>query len=926
MAWGQIDQDSSPQAAQGREGGEEEIIVTGSRIPSPNATRSTPVMVVSGENLEQRGEVNLADAIKTIPAVGATALAPSAQPRDTLNLGLFAVDLRALGATRTLVLVNGRRHVAGLPGTSIVDINTLPVDLIDRIEVTTGGASAVYGSDALAGVVNVIMKDNFDGLQLRSQYGISSRGDGSVFKASLLGGANFADGRGNATLFASYDRNDQIRAKAREFSREPLLLTNFLRPDLALRGPAALNARSTIPGVFGLNANTAQAATIVATVLPDGTVTTPSGPRDALDPQSYVLLLNPNERFLLGGNFQFELSDGIDLFVETAFSRADVLQRFEPTFIRSGTLNLGGTRPGNTPIRIPVTNPFIPAAIRALIPANRTDIAIGRVFPEFGPRETDHSRNLYRIVGGLRGELPILGSDWNWEAYYQFGRTNQHQHFRNGINTLNFFEGLRVEPDGAGGFRCASPAARTAGCVPLNLFTGRALTQAEQNFLRADATIDAENTQQVAAATIGGNLFELPAGPVGLAVGVEWRREESSYRPSDLLQNGQISLQFVGPTKGEFTVKEAFAEVRVPLLSDIPVIDYLELEGAFRIANYSTSGTSEAWKIGGTYRPIRDLRLRSVLARAVRAPQIAELFAGAQSSILNIADPCAGGGTTPARRTNCLTFPGVTANFNPGPFNPVLVTFGGNPALEPETAKTWTVGGVLQPRFLSNLALSVDYFRIKIDNGIGSLPAQLTINLCADTGAAGFCSFATRDPLSGILTNFSAAAINVSEELMRGVDVQLDYSTALGSLGGRLNVGLDYSHLIEYKTTSFPGATPVENVRSIPYPQDRGNLRLSYENSGFNLATNVRYIGKVLFVNSEKFEQNDIKPRVYTDVQLRYTFNEQHSLYVGANNVFDRDPPLVPVNYFGASSGPNTAASVYDIVGRFFYAGFSAKF
>ncbi len=910
---------------------EDEIIVTGSRIASPNTTGSTPVQQVTAEQLEQRGTVNLADAIRTLPAAGSTALAPAAAPRDSINSGLFAVDLRTLGLTRTLVLVNGRRHVAGLPGTPIVDLNTLPVDLIQRIEVTTGGASAVYGSDAVAGVVNVILKEDFEGLQLRSQYGISSRGDGRQFKVSLLGGINIGD-RGNATLFASYDKTGHIDFKDREISRDAVFLPNSRQPDVVLRGRDAFNsilsiALNTPQGVFVPTANAVGAVPVTSrrTVLPNGTVTTPDAARDGLDPNAYIFLSNPNERFLIGGNFRFGFTDNISLFLDTTYSRAEVLQQFEPTFVRTGVLNIGGSSSTAIPLTIPSNNPFIPAAIRSLIPAGRAAFGFGRHFPELGPRQTDHVRNLFRIIGGFEGELPLFGSNWQWEAYYQYGRTEQHQLFRNGVNTLNLFQALRVEPDGAGGFRCVDVAARAQGCIPVNLFTGQPLTQAERNFIGASATIDAYNTQQVAAASISGSVVELPAGPLGLALGVEWRKEESHYRPSELLEKGLTTLQFVGRTDGEFDVKEAFIEARVPLLSDLPAIDYLEVEGAFRYADYSTSGGVEAWKLGANYRPIRDLRLRTVLSRAVRAPSISELFQGAVVSLGSVADPCARGGATPARRTNCLTFPGVTPNFNPPALTPVLLTIAGNPNLEAETARTWTVGGVFTPSFIRGLTLSVDYFRIVIENGINGLGAQLTAEQCADSGSPDLCSLIRRDPQTGFITDFLSLPINVAREKMRGLDVELGYNTSLGSLGGRLAATLNYSRLFEYSITA-PGVPASPGVGFPFRPKNRGNFRLSYDNDGFNVATNIRYIGKAFRIVGEEFEGNAVSPQIYTDVQLRYTFDKRHSLYIGANNVFDNDPPLFPAPYVGAANGHGTAANTYDTIGRFFYAGVSTKF
>ncbi|KQX25981.1 MULTISPECIES: TonB-dependent receptor plug domain-containing protein [unclassified Sphingomonas] len=912
------------------DGAASDIVVTGSRIRRANEVQSTPVATLGAAELASRGTVNVVEALSALPAVGANSLSPSGAPRNTLLAGLYTVDLRALGSSRTLVLVDGKRYVSGLQGSSAVDISTIPTDLIDRVEVTTGGASAVYGSDAIAGVVNFVLKKKVDGLQLRAQSGISSRGDAGQYKLGLIGGGSFADDRGGFVFYANYDRTRPVFAANRSISSDGVAVADPTRPDLALFGPASYTSLRTTQGVFGLNGATVTGATIRRTVLPDGTIATPLGSRDGDNPNEYNIIYSPSERYMFGARLNYELGSDINLTIDGSYAHNDTLQRFEPTFLNSGSSNIGGpTGLSNT---IPVSNPFVPAALRALIPAGRTDISFARDFTEFGPRDLDYTRQLYRFVAGLDGKFEVMGRNWSWEAYYEYGRTTLDETMRNGIDTQRFYQSQRVEANGAGGYRCVDAAARAQGCIPVNLFTGQPLTQAEIAWLGASATIHSTNTQQVAAASVTGDLFNITTSPVAFAAGVEWRKESSNYVPSEALRNGLISLQYAGITKGDFTVKEAFAELTVPLLEGVPLVDYLEVEGAYRYADYSISGGASSWKVGGTYRPFSGLRFRGIYAKAVRAPNINDLFRGATGNLANVSDPCRGGGTTSARQQYCLAQPGISAGFNPPATTQVQQSVVGNPNLTPEIAHTLTLGGVLTPSFVRGLSLSVDYFRIKIDDAITSLAAQTVIDQCANTNDPVYCSTVIRDTASGVILRNNSVPINAAQELLKGIDVELAYRTridavpGIGRLGDTLSLQLNYTRTIAYDTAPFDGA-PTIKLRGQPfYPANKGNLQLTYVNGPLSASLNERYIGKVYRVVGGTFDGNAVPSFWYTDVQFKYDISEQFAFYAGMNNATDKKPPFFPVPYVGTSTGTNTAASVYDLRGRFMYAGVTVKF
>ena len=907
-----------PVSAQEGAAPDQDIVVTGSRVKRANETSATPVNTVNSEQIEQRGVVNIVDILSTIPQVGGNSLSPSGAPINTLTAGLYTVDLRGLGSSRTLVLVDGRRHVSGQPGTSAVDLNSIPTDLIERVEVTTGGASAVYGSDAVAGVVNILLKKRFRGLQLKAQAGISSRGDNGQRKLSALAGTDIAGGRGNIAAFLNYDKSDPVYGRDRAISSQAVLVSNTSRPDLTVFGPDAYPALYSSRGVFGLNGTTVTGSTVQRTVLPNGTVTTPLASRDSYNPNLDTIIVTPSRRILAGVKTRFEVSDALTLSLDATYARTKQLQEIGQTPVR-----LGPGEVAKIATSIPIANPFIPAAFRALIPAGRTEFSVSRTFPELGPWTTEFTRNLARIVVGGNGQISLFGKPWTWDAYYEYGRSKLRIDQSGRPNLLRLNQGLRVEPIAGGGFQCTDAAARAAGCVPINLFTGTALTGTELNWLRASGSMRSKNVQQVAAASLSGDLFLLPAGAVTIAAGGEWRRESAEFVPDEIITSGQAFLT-QSETRGSFTVKEAFVEAVIPLLKDVPLIHSLDLEAAFRAADYSTAGQANSWKFGGSYSPFEDLRFRALYSKAVRAPNVNELYSGNIVGNISVIDPCRGLASNPGRQAYCLAQPGITAGFNPPAQYIVTQITGGNQELRPERARTLTVGGVYTPRFVRGLSLSVDYFRIKIEDAITSITPQLAANQCADTNQAVYCSLLVRDPVSGLIQQESATPINAASTRLSGLDAELSYRTLLA--GGMLSSALNYTRTIEFETTPLPGAAKVMLLGQPYYPKNKANARLAYQIGEFQASFNQRYYGRVSRVVGGTFAGNAVSPRWYSDVQLKISPTDEISLYAGVNNLTDTDPPLIPTPYVGTSSFTNTAGAVYDLVGRTFYAGATLKF
>jgi iron complex outermembrane recepter protein len=913
----------------------EEVIVTGSRIARSNDTTSTPLQVVSALSLEDEGAVDIGQSINNIPAVANVNLSTETSNTGQYNAGITGVNLRALGEMRTLVLVNGRRYVSGIQNQGVVDLSTIPAELVERIEVMTGGASAVYGSDAIGGVVNVILRKQFEGLRFSTQYGRSDQGDGGSEKFSVLAGTVSGDQRMSAMGYIGFNDSEKISAADRDFSRDTILLNNLANPSSAIVGPAANSAVTGRQTIFFPNSTNASATAIRTVVLPDGSLAPYDPARDGLNNQDYRLLRMPARRYQLAGLADYRFTDRVRFFLETNFARSETDAEIQPTFFQTGsTANIGGASPNAIPVTIPVDNPFIPAGIRAQIPVGRTQFGFGRLLYELGARQYAFDRDMYRGVVGLDGTFAAPFSDdddWRWETSYTYGRTSTYilQHL---ASIVNMYDGLRVEPNPAGGFQCTDVAARARGCIPINLFTGQSFTPQELAWLAADGSVNSDVDQQVAVATLTGDLFDLPAGAVGAAVGVEWREETSSFQPDTAFANGLLSGAQQFPVSGEFSVREAFIELNVPVLKDLPLVERLDLEAAYRTADYSSIGNADSWKFGGSWKPIEDLRLRAVKARAVRAPNIGELFAPPTYGGASALDPCSGGGRitgldparAAARQAYCASIGITPAYIQP---NPIVFTYtGGNEELDAETADTLTVGLVYTPRFLPGASLSVDYYDIAIDDAISNLGTQLLLDNCADSSDPFFCENITRSPTTLEVTRVDNPTLNVATIETQGVDLELGYQRPIDSLGAQFGLSLNYTHLLKFETQPLASAQVIVSDGLSTFPQDKANLRLSLDRGPWHVSLRQRYIGPTKRILTLSFDGNEIPSFFYTDAQLRYTHDQRYSVYLGVDNLFDKEPPIIPVGYPGNVFGYNTDPRTYDTLGRMMYIGMSAQF
>ncbi len=835
----------------------EEIVVTGTRIGTiDNLATPNPVVTVSAEDIEISGQTDIANLLRDIPALNSTLTAnQSSQSGAPAGTGLL--NLRGLGTNRTLVLVNGRRHVSGVAGSAAVDVSSIPVSMIQRVEVLTGGASAIYGADGVSGVVNFVMRDDFEGIEYRTQFGMAGEGDGEDFLASVTAGANFNEGRGNVVVNATYSNSRKIVAGDRDFAGPGRRTRIQNSPELAEFlgvNPEAANTftpNQTLPvssplGIIWLeDANFAFAPGIgfanivagpgevggfpIAQVVDETGTLRPYNPADifvglfesfggdGIQAHPPIEWLQPNlTRVSINANLKYELAPAVNFFTEAKFSRNDTQQQFQVNGF-------------NDDIPISLDNPYIPDALRAqvdslidqgidpVIHVSRDNLDV--------PSRSRAEQSSFRIVSGLEGEF---ANGISYEFSYNFGRTSRdfinqtlrvEDRFFAAVDAVTDPETGQIVcrsdldptavppiapfPDARDGFLTFDPG--DGQCQPINIFGRNTTSDEARDFIFQRGIDNSTITQQVVSLIFDGDterLFSLPGGAVGWAVGAEWREEKSDFRPNQLEQSG---LAFNTQTtrreavEGEFDVWEVFGEVALPLLADRTFARELTLTGAVRFADYSTVGAGTTWSTGLTWSPVEDIRFRGSVGQAIRAPNINELFSPPQPIFLGAAnDPCNPGligGGSEFREENCLEL--VGPGFDSTDFVSAFITgrAGGNPDLEEEKADTLTIGIVLTPTAMPNFSAAIDFYDVTIKNAIDSVDAQTLVNNCVDAPSLDnvFCEAIDRDPEFGFITFFRSGEENVSKLEVRGIDFDLRYGLELSRLGWNNAGDIDFS-------------------------------------------------------------------------------------------------------------------------------------
>lgn len=895
----------------------EEIIVTGSRIARTNLVSPSPVTQVDAVELQFTGTVNVEDLLNDLPQV----VAGLTSTTNNGSNGTATVDLRGLGTNRTLVLVNGRRFV-GSTQDGTVDINNVPAALIDRVEVVTGGASAVYGSDAIAGVVNFILKDNFEGIQVDGNYGISGEGDAETWDVTLTLGGNFANDRGNAVLSIGYLNREPLLQAERAFSRDTF--SDAGGGQITLVGsPTAPSGRTDnlLANPYPGNQNYAFGPGGVVRPFQGGT-STGYGDTYNFAPVNYLQV--PQVRFNVAALGSFELFEGVEAFVEGFYINSQVDAQLAPTPI--------------TGITVEVDNPFITPSLRALLnsrPDPTAPFLIRKRTAEVGPRVSEFESQTVRVTTGLRGDFNFIGRDWNWDAYFNYGRVT--------LESLNL--GLISFQRFQDAVNCYGPNA-VAGCVPLNPFGPNSISPAAAAYVTVPSPNRTEVQQRIFSASISGDLFELPAGPLGVAVGAEYREEESDFRPDFFSGTGDlVGGANAGPVSGGFDVSEVFGELVVPILSDLPFVQELAAEAGIRYSDYSNIGGVTTWKAGATWTPIDQVRFRGIFQRAIRAPSINELFAAAQQSFEPVVDPCSASANPTGRVADVCVQQGLLRDAI-GLFEDdgqIEVTFAGNPDLSEEKSDTWTIGAVLSP--IDWLDLSIDWYRIEIEDairpfggGVGSLLAA-----CFNTGNANSAECSPggtpiRRDGTGEIVPFTVPNQNIGQLKADGIDLQGNGNYDLGN-GHSVSANVLVTWVNSYEFTPNPQLPIVyEYAGTVGFSADESaipewkvNARLTYDTGPWSVSYRVRWIDSVTNRQIADAEAVGDPPPVlavpevgavwYHDIAAQVRIGESMTFTAGANNVFDRQPPILP-----DTISANTDASTYDTLGRYFFVNASVRF
>lgn len=1060
---------------QGAENGE--ITVTGSRIRRPNLDSAVPITSIAGDVIFQRGNTNVGEALNDLPQLRST----FSQQNPNLGIGIAGLnllDLRGLGTARTLVLVNGRRHVPAdiLNNAVSPDVNSIPSDLIERVDIVTGAQSSVYGSDAIAGVVNFVLRRDYNGVQVRSQVGVADAGFGGNQYVSAMVGKSFLDDRANITLHGEYSHQERVFGSNipslrrqdglgvvdvdtaglpngsdgfpdRVFIRDIRTASNnrFGLVPITQSGSApgcgtGIGSTNGAPGIgSGASVGTPYNCTYIFT--PDGRLTPQTGTRygqgiiggitggnGQTGREDKLLSVLPYQQRL---NFNllahFTVSKAFEPFIEAKWNRVDTLgSNAGPSFIQ-GTFAQFDIRE-----RVRLDNPFLNPADRATIAnailasgcntsltaacnvtgvastfnraaqfgagtqgtggplnaADRAAIAAGtyrfvtaRTLADAGLRDERFRRDTYRIVGGVRGDF---NGDWNYEVSANYGK------FKEDTTTFGYLDRQRFvlsldagRNPTTGAIQCRAqfdPASATAfagggarlasdiaACVPYNPFGGSD-NRAAANYFSYNARNQASLSQLDIMGFVGGDLsqlFELPGGPIGFSLGGEYRRERASYTNDPFIESGATNAVIIGRfDPPSFVVKEAFGEVRIPLLKDVPFFHELTLNGAGRVSDYKGSvGTIYTFNYGGEWSPVRDLRFRANYGKSVRAPNVSETgFPAVPNFAPGFLDPCASGNiaNNPNRQANCLADLGPTLLAGlPNTAYSLNIVSGSNPNLNAETSNSLTVGGVFQPSFIPGLSLSVDYYDIKVKGVIVSLTAQAIANGCYDQPTLDnpLCAVFTRfrGPGNGALgevpgqilgNSLVSAPVNFAQRTRRGIDVNLTYTKQLAS-EVRIDTSVYYVHGLKNSNYENPSLPAFENrlLGELGDPVDEVRFDTDLTVGAVSFGYRMRYIGPMWALNYEDFnslpsacngticppnnsDYSDIRKyeRVfYHDLRTTWNikgvsgFGKELQFYFGVDNVLNRRPPL-------GATGTVTGAAIYDVRGRNFYTGIRARF
>lgn len=927
------------------EEGDTKITITGSRIKRTDIETASPVYVTSAEDIKLSGFTRIEDMMNSLPQIEASNTAFDANGAT----GTASVDLRGLGAVRTLVLVNGRRLQPGNLNSSSPDINQIPAALVERVEVLTGGGSSTYGSDAVAGVVNFIMKDDFEGIEVvfgASGYQhdndnefiqglMEARGfefptgssgvDGRANNIDVTMGGTFDGGKGHATAYVTWREVNELRQASRDYSS------------------CALNNAGT---VCGGSLNTIVPSFFIGDIDPvtggqdnydlwtldpnsDGFLIPHDGTRYNYAPVNHFL--RPDTRWTMGAFVNYEINEHARPYLEFMTMR----DRTVAQIAESGTFFAAQ-------YDLSIDNPLLSATQRQQIidnfgigPGEDFSVYIGKRNVEGGPRASNIETNSNRVVFGVEGDINDI---WSYDTSFQHNTTSSSVAYIN-----DFFAPRIATAIDANGQSCAD----TAGCVPYDVFTFNGVTSEQAATLTGVGVRRGEIKETIAGGFVSGEFEGLSSAedPIGVVFGAEYRRSSFVNISDEVFEQGLLLGQG-GATPslgGKYTIKDVFSEVSIPLIQGAEGVESLILDLGVRYSDYERVDSEATYKVGLDYMPIDGYKIRASYNRAVRSPNVSELFATQSNGLWNGTDPCAGiiaDGETPAQSAAQCANSGVTAaqygNISLSPASQYNGIFGGNPDLSPEIADTITFGVVANP--MDNLNFSIDYFDIQIEDVIGSINAELMVTQCGLTGNASFCGNVTRGSSGSLWRGTSgfvtATNVNLGERHWTGIDVNANYSLEFSA--GVLQFNLVGTLMDTKETEPLPGdagsvfdCVDKVSVQCFATPEWRHSLRASWQpaDADWTVSAKWRYFGDVGYElgvdGPDTLADGGLGQQSYLDLNFAMDINENVGFLVGVNNLFDQEPPLVGGTL---GSNANTVAGFYDALGRFLHASVTFTF
>ncbi|GGP68680.1 TonB-dependent receptor [Shewanella algicola] len=835
-----------------------------------------------------------------------------------------------MGTARTLVLVNGKRHVSSSAGTSSVDVNTIPSVWIDKVEVITGGASAIYGADAVTGVVNFILKKNVNGLDVSATKGWADDSDFNKDRFSISYGKDFAQGDGNIAFAVEYSSQEQLNAFDRDqTSTSYASLTNTTRPLDADGNPIDSNSPSDPDKYLTPNAghySISNAGTMYLdgwkSFNADGSLKdvylgeNVDGIRcadcDITNLNQFVTLQPEFERYNVNFKTNYQLNDDHNVYFEAKYSNSQSKDEGQPAFFFANPTN-----------DVSIDNAFISSELVSLMQENDVDsVNIRRFMTDLGVRVEDDTRETQRYVLGLEG---VVFEDWDYDLYAVYGQTDLERINSNNLvisNYENALDSILVDGEAV----CRDEAARAEGCVPVDIFGYGAPSQEAIDYVNTTST----GTSVIKQTVLGGSmtnsgLFELPAGYVGFSTGVEYRKEESEiFEPNNA--EGTF-FNVLGEDKGEFDVSEVFAEITLPLLADLPMVRQLDLDLAVRFADYSTIGNATTWKAGLSWEVDDELRVRTTYSEAIRAPNISELYGAASQTFFSVNDPCRTSNLSDLsdssiREANCSAL-GVSSSFDSDYDDKTLEGLsGGNEELKEEESTSYTVGVVYQPSFIDGLSITTDYWNIEIENAISAVGAQDILDRCVDSTNGvnnQYCSLITRDSSTGEVTQIRQFALNIAALEAAGIDFDISYT--FEAFEGDVRTNLIATHLLKRDDYSFQDEpdTFEELAGTAGYAEWQANWSITFALDNWDYSWRTRYIQGVDLYTNYTLDKNanpnsamEYGNYYISDASVAYTFDSGVTLKFGIDNIFNRDLPY-------GTTGTEAASSAYDNVGRYFH-------